>query len=81
MQLLLNDGADVNAQGGEYGNALQAAEFDGTTQAIWVLLDKGADNAQSGVYGAELQAAFVRDAYRQVDHEYVLLLQVPIIHR
>jgi hypothetical protein len=25
VQLLVNKGADVNAQGGDYGNALQAA--------------------------------------------------------
>ena len=27
VQMLLDQGADVNAQGGEYGNALQAASF------------------------------------------------------
>ena len=29
VQLLLNNEADVNAQGGEYGNALQAASYGG----------------------------------------------------
>jgi hypothetical protein len=30
--LLLASGADVNAQGGEYGNALQAAALEATRQ-------------------------------------------------
>ncbi|KAJ7795316.1 ankyrin repeat domain-containing protein [Mycena olivaceomarginata] len=57
-QLLLNKGADVNAQGGGYGNALQAAASGGHDKIVQVLLDKGADvNAQGGVYGNALQAA------------------------
>ncbi|KAJ7839843.1 ankyrin repeat domain-containing protein [Mycena olivaceomarginata] len=57
-QLLLNKGADVNAQGGFYGNALQAAASGGHDKIFQVLLDKGADvNAQGGFYGNALQAA------------------------
>ncbi|SLM38718.1 ankyrin repeat domain containing protein [Lasallia pustulata] len=45
----LYKGADVNAQGGEYGNALQAASERGHDQVVRMLLDKGADvNAQDG---------------------------------
>jgi ankyrin repeat protein len=29
VKLLLENGAEVNAKGGEYGNALQAASFNG----------------------------------------------------
>ncbi|KAF1963967.1 ankyrin, partial [Bimuria novae-zelandiae CBS 107.79] len=47
-ELLLDKGADVNAQGGEYGNALQAASRGGHEAIVKLLLDKGADvNAQS----------------------------------
>lgn len=49
---------DVNAQGGEYGNALVAASYDGHEKAVQMLLDKGADvNAQGGRLGTALHAA------------------------
>ncbi|KIL54578.1 hypothetical protein M378DRAFT_18753, partial [Amanita muscaria Koide BX008] len=58
VELLLDKGADVNAQGGFYGNALQAASNEGANNIVKVLLDKGADvNAQGGFYGNALQAA------------------------
>ncbi|KAF2627576.1 ankyrin, partial [Macroventuria anomochaeta] len=58
-KLLLNEGADVNAQGRRYGNALQAASYGGhKQQVVKMLLDKGANvNAQGGLYGNALQAA------------------------
>lgn len=56
--LLLETGPDVNAQGGEYGNALQAASREGYDEIVQRLLDAGADaNAQGGLYGNALQAA------------------------
>lgn len=42
VKLLLNAGAHVNAQGGHYGNALQAASGRGYQQVVKLLLDKGA---------------------------------------
>ena len=58
VQLLLDKGADVNAQGGFYGNALQAAAFTGNVEITRLLLDKGANvNAQGGFYGNALRAA------------------------
>ena len=58
MRLLLENGADVNAQGGTYGNALQAAVYNCKVEAIQLLLDNGAEvNAQSGKFGNPLQAA------------------------
>ncbi|KAJ4359359.1 hypothetical protein N0V85_009450 [Neurospora sp. IMI 360204] len=58
VKMLLDKGADVNAQGGDYGRALQAASGGGHKEIVEMLLDKGADvNAQGGLYGTALQAA------------------------
>ncbi|CUS06945.1 unnamed protein product, partial [Tuber aestivum] len=60
-KLLVNrteDRVNVNAQGGEYGNALQAAAANGNEAVVGLLLERGADvNAQGGGYGNALQAA------------------------
>ncbi|SLM34065.1 P-loop containing nucleoside triphosphate hydrolase, partial [Lasallia pustulata] len=57
----LDEGADINAQGGFHGNALQAASERGHDQVVRMLLDKGADvNAQGGFHGNALQAASER---------------------
>ena len=48
----------INAQGGRYGNALQAATRKGHFEIMRILLKKGADvNAQGGLYGNALRAA------------------------
>jgi ankyrin repeat protein len=53
--------ADPNAQGGRFGNALQAASARGHDVVVQMLLDKGADpNAQGGRFGNALQAASAR---------------------
>jgi hypothetical protein len=53
-----DEGADVNAQGGGFGNALQAASSGGHTAIVELLLGKGADvNAPGGHFGNALQAA------------------------
>ena len=62
IQPLLARGTDVNAVGGEYGTALQAASAGSAylknLDCVQVLLDKGADvNTQGGHYGTALQAA------------------------
>ena len=49
--MLLAKGADVNAQGGVYGNALYAASVGGYDQVVQMLLAKGADvSTQGGNY-------------------------------
>ncbi|KAH6952204.1 hypothetical protein DER45DRAFT_577719 [Fusarium avenaceum] len=55
---LVLEGTDVNAQGGVYGNALQAASVNGHLDIVKLLLDNGADTrAQGGRYGNAFQAA------------------------
>jgi hypothetical protein len=58
VRFLLDKGADVNAQGGHFGNALQAASAKGHKKIVKVLLDQGADvHALSRKYCNVLQAA------------------------
>lgn len=58
MQLLLDNGADVNVSGGEYDTALQAASRNSLKSIVQALLDRGADvNASGGCYGRALQVA------------------------
>ena len=58
IQSLLDKGADVNAQGGCYANALQAASFEDNNAVIRLLINQGAGiNAQGGCYGNALQIA------------------------
>ena len=64
--MLLDKGADVNAQGGRYGSALQVASERGHDQVVQMLLDKGADvNAQDAYFGNALYVASDR-GYDQV---------------
>jgi len=39
---LIEDGADVNVQGGRYGNVLQAASYGGHEAIVKLLMEKGA---------------------------------------
>ncbi|KIK60741.1 hypothetical protein GYMLUDRAFT_138776, partial [Collybiopsis luxurians FD-317 M1] len=62
VECLLQAGADVNAQGGIYGTALQAGAAKGNKEIVEYLMHMGADvNAQGGDYGTALQAATVND--------------------
>jgi hypothetical protein len=66
--VLLEEGADVNAQGGYYGNALQAASYRGDEWVVAQLLEKGADvNTQGGEFGNALYAASLRGHKRVVE--------------
>jgi ankyrin repeat domain-containing protein 50 len=68
QSLLLLRGANVNAQGGFYGNALQAASYHGSERIVELLIKNGADvNAQGGSYGNALQAASYHGSERIVE--------------
>ena len=61
-QELIDLDADVNAQSGYWGNALQAAVARDYKGIVKLLLEKGADvNAQGGYYGNALQMASIED--------------------
>ncbi|KAK2030818.1 purine and uridine phosphorylase, partial [Colletotrichum zoysiae] len=54
-QEMMREGADVNAEGSYYNNALQAASFGGHYDIVKLLLDGGADaHKQGGRYGNAL---------------------------
>ncbi|THY04865.1 hypothetical protein D6D03_03431 [Aureobasidium pullulans] len=56
--MLLDKGADVNAVGGKYGSALQAASAEGYDKVVQMLLKKGVDvSTQDGYNCRALQAA------------------------
>ncbi len=60
-KLLLSRGASIDALGGRFGSALQAAYATRNDDTVRVLLDYGADvNVQGGKYGNALQAACTR---------------------
>ena len=49
--MLLNMDAAINAQGGRYGNTLQAASYQCRKKVVELLLNKGADvSAQCGYW-------------------------------
>ncbi|KAK4124499.1 hypothetical protein N657DRAFT_671458 [Parathielavia appendiculata] len=51
-------GADVNAQGSDHGNALQAASLGGHQEIVQLLFNRGVSvNAKGGDHGNALQAA------------------------
>ena len=61
VKLLLEMGAEVNAQSGRETNALQAASVEGHIEIVKLLLSKGTDvNIHCGLYGSALQAASFR---------------------
>lgn len=48
---ILDAGADINIQGGYYGNALQTASLVGDEKVVKMLLNAGADvHTQGGEY-------------------------------
>lgn len=59
---------NVNAQGGFFGSALQAAAYFGRNLLVQLLLDKGANiNVRGGNYQSALNAAVVRGCWDLVE--------------
>lgn len=59
---LLESGVDVDAEGGKYSNAMQAAVARSHYRVVLLLLEHGADvNQQGGQYGSPLVQAVKRD--------------------
>jgi ankyrin repeat protein len=56
-KLLLGKGADINAQGGSHGSALQAASAKGYEQVVEILLEGGAKVNAQDKWQSVLQAA------------------------
>ena len=66
VKLLPDKGVDVNTQGGQFGNALEAASFGGHERVLKLLLEKGANvHAEGGYFGNAFQAASA-GGYKQV---------------
>ena len=58
MKLLLENGAEVKAEGGHFGNSLQAASFRGNETIVKLLLENGAEvEAEEEQYLKALQEA------------------------
>ena len=54
---LITEGANINSQGGNYGNMLQAVSLNDHELIVQLLLDRGADiNVQGGEYESALHA-------------------------
>ncbi|KAI5788683.1 ankyrin repeat-containing domain protein [Pyronema domesticum] len=66
--LLIEKGAEVNSEGGYYGNALQAAAMEDHKAIAKFLIERGAEvNAEGRRYGNALQAAAARGCGTMVE--------------
>ncbi|KAF7968345.1 hypothetical protein HWV62_30939 [Athelia sp. TMB] len=62
VDYLINRGASIDALGGKWGTALEAASAEGHLKTCQLLLGHGADiNAAGGKYGTALQTASYKD--------------------
>jgi len=67
MKMLLDRGANPNAQGGKYGTALQCAAKHGHLKNVKFLLDAGADpTIEGGRYESPLKAAMAKKKHYHI---------------
>lgn len=67
VEKMIENGQDINVQGGLLGSALQVASWSDRISMVEKLLELGADvNLQGGTYGTALQAASARGNYEIV---------------
>jgi hypothetical protein len=52
--MLLNEGADINAQGGRYGDAMNAAAYRGHTEILDLLITNCSISQLQDYYGRTL---------------------------
>lgn len=67
VQLLLDEGANINHPSTKYGNALHYACLNGDTEILQILLESGADVSTSNENHGTLAATISRDADRWLD--------------
>lgn len=76
VELLFDEGVDVNAQYGEYGTALMIASYRGHKEIVELLLNKGAD---VNIRGGRLRTALLAAAHEGHKEVVALLLnEVPM---
>ena len=73
--MLLDRGADINTQGGNYGTALQVVCYRRIASIVQLLLNRSADvNIQGGEYENALQAALMFSPYSALNSQVVKML-------
>ncbi|KAK4896504.1 hypothetical protein LTR49_028133 [Elasticomyces elasticus] len=79
VAILLKQGANVNAQGEDFGNVLQAALSGGHKKEVAIFFEQGVDvDAQGGEYGNAPQVALA-EGYEEVK-EMLLERVVELAH-
>jgi hypothetical protein len=73
--LLLDNKANANLTGGEYGCALSAAAYFGHVESVRILVESGANvNVRGGRYGCPLRAAQFSKVASEVKKEIIAIL-------
>ena len=82
MQLLLSYGADVNAQGGHFNTALQAARWHDSLKTMPILLDNGADSTglDLTMYALITVTGLTTDQNTFTDHRFVIRVHDSVGH-
>ena len=75
VKMLIESGADVNAQGGPFGTTLHAASYQGSEAIVKMLVESGADvNAQGMLFADPLSPV----SYPTITSILIGRLRVPL---